>query len=52
MYDKLLTKVNKIDTSAFALKTKYDTDKPELEKKALIISGLLKNWITMLKFVK
>ena len=30
-YDKLVTKVNSIDTSAFVLKTKYDTDKSELE---------------------
>ena len=29
-YDKLVTKVNKIDTSDFALKTKYNTDKTEL----------------------
>ena len=28
-YDKLVTKVNSIDTSAFVLKTKYDTDKLE-----------------------
>ena len=32
-YDKLVAKVNSIDTSAFVLKTKYDTDKIELEKK-------------------
>ena len=25
-YDKLVAKVNSIDTSAFVLKTKYDTD--------------------------
>ena len=31
VYDKLVTKVNNIDTSRFALKTKYDTDKSELE---------------------
>ena len=29
-YDKLVAKVNSIDTSRFALKTKYDTDKSEL----------------------
>ena len=33
MYDKLVAKVNNIDTNDFVLKTKYDTDKPELEKK-------------------
>ena len=32
-YDKLVSKVNSIDTSAFVLKTKYDTDKTEIEKK-------------------
>ena len=30
---KLVTKVNNIDTSGFVLKTKYDTDKSELENK-------------------
>ena len=33
MYDKLAAKVNNIDTSDFVLKTKYQTDKTELEKK-------------------
>ena len=33
MYDKLVAKVNNIDTSGFVIKTKYDTDKSELEKK-------------------
>ena len=33
MYDKLVTKVNNIDTSGFVLKTKYHTDKSDLEKK-------------------
>ena len=32
MYDELVPKVNKIDTSGFVLKTKYDTDKSDLEK--------------------
>ena len=30
VYDKLVAKVNSIDTSAFVLKTRYDTDKTEL----------------------
>ena len=34
VYDKLVTKVINIDTSEFVLKTKYDTDKSELEKKS------------------
>ena len=34
VYDKLAAKVNNnIDTSDFALKTKYQTDKTELERK-------------------
>ena len=32
-YNKLVTKVNNIDISGFLLKTKYYTDKLELEKK-------------------
>ena len=30
VYDKLVAKVNSIDTSAFVLKTRYDTNKTEL----------------------
>ena len=33
MYDKLVAKVNIIDTSAFDLKSKFQIDKAELEKK-------------------
>ena len=33
MYDKLVAKVNNIVTSGFVLKTKYDTNKADLEKK-------------------
>ena len=33
MYDKLIAKVNNIDTNDFVLKTKYNADKTELEKK-------------------
>ena len=33
VYDKLATKVNNTDTSHFILKTKYQTDKTEFEKK-------------------
>ena len=32
-YDKLVAKVNNIDTTGFVLKTTYDTDKTDLEKK-------------------
>ena len=37
-YDKLVAKVNNIDTSDFVLKTKYQTDKTELEKKVPDVS--------------
>ena len=43
VYDKLVAKVNNINTIEFVVKTKYDTDKSELEKKILILVGLLKN---------
>ena len=33
VYDKLVAKVNNIDTTDFVLKTKYQTNKTELEKK-------------------
>ena len=33
VYDKSVVKVNNIDASEFFLKTKYQTDKTELEKK-------------------
>ena len=34
--DKLVAKVSNIDTSTFVLKTKYQTDKAELERKFLM----------------
>ena len=33
VYNKLVTKVNNIDTAGLVLKTKYDTDKSDLENK-------------------
>ena len=42
VYDKLVAKVNSIDTSRFVLKTKYDTDKSEIENKIPDTSGLVK----------
>ena len=42
VHDKLVIKVNNIDTSGFALKNKYDADKSELEKKTPNTSGLVK----------
>ena len=41
-YNKLANKVNNIDTSKFILKTKYDADKLELEKKIPDTSNLIK----------
>ena len=43
VYDKLVAKENSIDTSGFALKTKYDTDKTEFENTIPDTSGLIKN---------
>ena len=40
--DKLVAKVNNIDTGGLVLKTKYDTDKSELEIKTPDASGLVK----------
>ena len=41
-YYKLVAKVNRIDTSGFVLKIKYDTDKSELENKIPDTSALVK----------
>ena len=47
VYDKLVTKVNaiplnNIDTSDFALKTNYNTDKTELEKRIPNVTDFVK----------
>ena len=42
VYDKLVAIVNNINTSGFALKAKYDTDKSELENKVPDHSILVK----------
>ena len=42
VYDKLVAKVNIIDTSTFVLKTRYDTDKSEIQNKIPDTSGLVK----------
>ena len=42
VYNKLAAKVGNIDTSGFVLKTKYNTDKTELENKLPDTSGLVK----------
>ena len=52
VYDKLVAKVNNIDTSGFLLETKYNADKLELEKKIPYISNFIKNLVIVLKLVK
>ena len=42
VYDKLAAKVNNIVTSGFVLKTKYQTDKTELEKKIPDVTDFVK----------
>ena len=42
VYDKLIAKLNNIDTNNFVLKTKYETDKSELENKIPAVSNLVK----------
>ena len=51
-YDKLVAKVNNIDTSDFVLKTKYKTDKTEFENKIPNTSCLAKKIIIILKLLK
>ena len=41
VYNKLVTKVNAVDSSGFVLKTKYNTDKSELENKIPDTSNLV-----------
>ena len=50
-YTELVTKVNNIDTSDFVLKTKYNTDKTELQNKIPNTSNLVKKLITILKLL-
>ena len=50
-YNKLVNKINNIDTSGFILKTKYDADKLQLEKKIPDTSGLVKKLIIILKLL-
>ena len=64
VYDKLVVKVNYINTGGFVLKNKYDTDKTELIKeyimknsfitekiKFMILVNLLRKQITILKLL-
>ena len=59
MHNKLVTKVNNINTSGFVLKTKYMSNKSDLgkkisdtEKKIMILVDLIKKQIIMLKLLK
>ena len=59
VYDKLITRVNAIDTSKFVLKTPYSIDKSGLEKKIdntdkkiLIPVDLLEKQVIMLKLLR
>ena len=51
LYNKLIAKVDNIDTTGFVLKTKYSTDKTELENKIPDTSGLIKKLIIILKLL-
>ena len=42
VYDKLVAKVNNIDTSDFMLKTIYNTDKTDLENKIYDVTDFIK----------
>ena len=42
LYGKLVAKLNNIDTSKFVIKTKYNADKTELEKKIPDTNDLVK----------
>ena len=37
-YDKLVTKVNAVDTSGFVLRTLYNNDKSGIEKKMVMLT--------------
>ena len=51
MYDKLVAKVNSIDTSVFVLKTKYDTNKIELENKIIIAKSLHSEFVLNANYI-
>ena len=48
-YNKLVTKVDNIDTTGFVLKTKYDTDKSVLEKKLSDVGKKIPDTSTFVK---
>ena len=52
VYDKLVAKVNSIDTSTLVLKTRYDADKSEIENKIPNTSDLVKKADYSIKFTE
>ena len=48
VHEKLVAKVNNIDTSEFVLKTKYQTDKTKLEKRIDVTDFVKKTKLTEL----
>ena len=52
VYDKLVAKVNNIDTIDFVLKTKYQTDKTEIENNIPDASDLVKKTNDSTKLLK
>ena len=52
LFDKLVAKVNHIDTSDFVLKTNLNTKFTGLENKILNTSGLVKKTDSILKLLK
>ena len=52
MYDKLVARVDNIDTSGLVKKTNYKTKISEIEDKIPDSSSLLKRLITILKLLK
>ena len=52
VYDKLVPKVDNIDTSDFVLKTNFSTKFTGLENKFVVLMVLLKRLITIVKLLK
>ena len=52
IYDKLVAKVNSIDTSGFVSKTKYDADKKEIENKIAGTSSFVKKTFYNAKIIE
>ena len=49
MHNKLVAKVNNIDTTGFVLKTRYDTDKSDLENKVSDADKKISNINSLIK---